>query len=817
MLTPCIGRERVRELLDTALSTSRWVSIVGPPGSGKTLLARHATEQNSGAAWVNARGLRDADAVLTACLDVLDVEAAPGDTAEGALCRALDGSDTLLVVDGVDIDATGPDTLGATFQQVLDATSTARLAMTALTMAGQPAERVVRVGPLPVPGIHEPLAGPAVDLMCNRVETAGGYPIDLVADEADVRRLLTAAGGLPLLIEQFAVQIALVGITNVVPSASLSEAVHASYELLDEDQQRCFRRMAQMTSPVSIEVLAEIAEVTREVAAPLAARLVRRSLLEVLPDGRFDMLSPIRRHGTFLTASTDDAAEAQAGLLRWADRVAPDHENFGAADAPWLSDLAVMRTAILGACADPATRDTGYALANRIFSSLYTSMRAREAVEILEAALVSGDGPAAIGAQVARRAGIAASEVRGTYEGLWLLDRADQHALNADETDLQLARNASIRAEMHLDAGDLPRAEKEAQRAIDLDTVSRSIVRQATRTLTDIAVSRGNFPAATRAAASIMASTDANDERWITLSARTLLGKVALEQGRTVEAASAARAVMRDARELAEDRVALLAETLLRGLDRDYTPMDVDRQTLPWAVRLPVLAQDARDLFAAGDLPHAAGLAADVVVLADSSRLGRDAVEARLLLGRAFIALGDIDQAATTLLHALDQATSMPMPLRIADALDGLGHVAEKRGQSESRILAAAAVALRAPRHATTWGYAADFPVEPARSAPDGWVEGGEFTTAGLRSVAAIFTGVPDPDAERRGPLSLLTRAERQVADKIADGLTSRAIADELFVSPRTVDAHLSHIYRKLDINTRARLAAMVADDRAGH
>ena len=642
VLTPCIGRERVRELLDTALSSSRWVSIVGPPGSGKTLLARHATAETSTAAWVNARGLRDTDAVLTACLDVLDVEAAPGDTPEGALCRALDGTDTLLVIDGVDVDATGPNTLGTTFQQVLDATSTARLAMTALTMAGQPTERVVRVGPLPVPGIHEPLAGPAVDLMLNRVETAGGYPIDLVAHEADVRRLLTAAGGLPLLIEQFAVQIALVGITNVVPAASLSEAVHASYELLDEDQQRCFRRMAQMSSPVSIDVLAEIAGVTRDVAAPLAARLVRRSLLEVLPDGRFDMLSPIRRHGTFLTASTDDDAEAVPGCCAGPTGSLPTTTT----SAPptrrgWATCRRCVR-AILGACADAATRDTGYALANRIFSSLYTSMRAREAVEILEAALVSGDGPAAIGAQVARRAGIAASEVRGTYEGLWLLDRADQHALNADETDLQLARTASIRAEMHLDAGDLTRAEKEAQRAIDLDTVSRSIVRQATRTLADIAVSRGNFPAATRAAASIMASTDANDERWITLSARTLLGKVALEQGRTVEATSAARAVLRDARELAEDRVALLAETLLRALDHDYTPMDVNRETLPWAVRLPVLAQDARDLFRTGDVPRAAGLAADVVVLADSSRLGRDAVEGRLLLGRAFIALGDM-------------------------------------------------------------------------------------------------------------------------------------------------------------------------------
>jgi DNA-binding CsgD family transcriptional regulator len=42
--------------------------------------------------------------------------------------------------------------------------------------------------------------------------------------------------------------------------------------------------------------------------------------------------------------------------------------------------------------------------------------------------------------------------------------------------------------------------------------------------------------------------------------------------------------------------------------------------------------------------------------------------------------------------------------------------------------------------------------------------------------------------------------------------LTSRRIAEQLFVSPRTVDAHLSHIFRKLEIGTRAKLAALMAE-----
>ena len=53
------------------------------------------------------------------------------------------------------------------------------------------------------------------------------------------------------------------------------------------------------------------------------------------------------------------------------------------------------------------------------------------------------------------------------------------------------------------------------------------------------------------------------------------------------EAVAGTRAVVLEARELAEDRVGLLAETLLRGLDPSWVPSEVVRESLPWAVRLP--------------------------------------------------------------------------------------------------------------------------------------------------------------------------------------------------------------------------------------
>ena len=55
-----------------------------------------------------------------------------------------------------------------------------------------------------------------------------------------------------------------------------------------------------------------------------------------------------------------------------------------------------------------------------------------------------------------------------------------------------------------------------------------------------------------------------------------------------------------------------------------------------------------------------------------------------------------------------------------------------------------------------------------------------------------------------------LTEAEHSVTELVADGLTNREVAASLFLSPHTVDSHLRHIFRKLDINSRVDLVRMV-------
>jgi len=57
--------------------------------------------------------------------------------------------------------------------------------------------------------------------------------------------------------------------------------------------------------------------------------------------------------------------------------------------------------------------------------------------------------------------------------------------------------------------------------------------------------------------------------------------------------------------------------------------------------------------------------------------------------------------------------------------------------------------------------------------------------------------------------MASMTPAERGVAVLVHQGLSNPEISDRLFISTRTVQAHLSHIFTKLDIASRRELRKM--------
>lgn len=56
-----------------------------------------------------------------------------------------------------------------------------------------------------------------------------------------------------------------------------------------------------------------------------------------------------------------------------------------------------------------------------------------------------------------------------------------------------------------------------------------------------------------------------------------------------------------------------------------------------------------------------------------------------------------------------------------------------------------------------------------------------------------------------------LTPQELQIATLVAQGLTNREIGAQIFLSPKTVEYHLRHVYTKLGIASRADLATALS------
>jgi DNA-binding CsgD family transcriptional regulator len=73
-----------------------------------------------------------------------------------------------------------------------------------------------------------------------------------------------------------------------------------------------------------------------------------------------------------------------------------------------------------------------------------------------------------------------------------------------------------------------------------------------------------------------------------------------------------------------------------------------------------------------------------------------------------------------------------------------------------------------------------------------------------------VGTTGPREPGERTG-LQILSNREREVASLVAEGRTNKEIAMRLFLSERTVESHLTRIFAKLDVSSRAQVASEVA------
>ena len=184
------------------------------------------------------------------------------------------------------------------------------------------------------------------------------------------------------------------------------------------------------------------------------------------------------------------------------------------------------------------------------------------------------------------------------------------------------------------------------------------------------------------------------------------------------------------------------------------------------------------------------------------------------------VGLGEIDEAVELTAELEEYGRRLDRPWGLATAARCAALIASARGQTDE--------ALAEAERALTEHERLDWPLERARSL---LVAGGVLRRVGRRRDAAatlaeaksIFAALRNPlwllrtEAEeqrlggRRGTSDELTPTEARVAELAGQGLRNAEIAAQLYVTPKTVEATLSRVYRKLGVRSRTELAGRLA------
>ena len=324
---------------------------------------------------------------------------------------------------------------------------------------------------------------------------------------------------------------------------------------------------------------------------------------------------------------------------------------------------------------------------------------------------------------------------------------------------MRLIYPLALRAELNHRVGRWPAANADVEEAMRLVSETGYDVLLAGHPIAVsalIAMDQGRFDEARRHADLVLRMAERAGARTVELWARWALGRLALHEG---DAAAA-------------------AEHLLR---------------IP-AIRAETKWGEPNVVMSDGDLGEALVLAGEREEAARQAERMRREGEA---LGRWF---PQAAAARTEALLAPDDAFEEPF----ARAQELLQHVPLVPERARTELLLGSR--RRRAGHA-----------ESAREALQHALEGFERLGAAPWAARAReelrLAGARQTVDRPRDPSEALTAQEWRVAQLVAQGLTNREVAGSLFLSPKTIEHHLSAIYRKLGVRSRTQLARLFGDE----
>jgi DNA-binding NarL/FixJ family response regulator/tetratricopeptide (TPR) repeat protein len=277
---------------------------------------------------------------------------------------------------------------------------------------------------------------------------------------------------------------------------------------------------------------------------------------------------------------------------------------------------------------------------------------------------------------------------------------------------------------------------------------------------------------------------------------------IALQQGEV----AAVRGELEQARVKADEALALATRNRDRQIQRDAEAFIADielwsgqpdaahERLQPWRARmiadgpwvlwpmlLPLWSSDVEALIALGRLDEAQLVVDDLLQRAGASQSRHAAAIAKRCEGLLLGARGELASAIDVLDLALAEHARQRLPLQLGRTLLEKGSLERRaKRKTAAKHTLEQALQILEPLGAALW----------AARARD------ELGRIGLRR-AVVTEG--------------LTPAQERVAELAAGGATNREIAQTLYMSERTVEAHLTKIYRELEIRSRAQLAAALS------